>query len=198
VQLADLWVVLGAYLLGSVSFSVIVSRLMGLPDPSSYGSGNRGATNVLRSGSKAAAVLTLLGDCLKGVAAVLLAKQFAATELGLAGAVFAVFLGHCYPIFHRFKGGKGVATALGVLLGLKLLLALAVIAVFALIVAICRMVSAGSIAAAIVTPSLAYWLLGDHPVVASLACLGLLLILRHRGNIAKIRAGTENKLGSKA
>ncbi len=197
---------LAAYLIGSLSFAVIVSRAMGLSDPRSYGSGNPGATNVLRSGSKAAAIVTLLLDAAKGWLPVVLVKWFgAAWGLGegtLALVGLAAFLGHLYPVFFGFKGGKGVATALGVLLGFEPLLALATLASFAIIVAFFRYVSLASMVAALFAP--AYYLMGHGvawtmhpPVLLAVAVMGGLLIWRHRANIQRLLAGTESKLGAK-
>ncbi len=198
--------VLGGYLLGSLSFAVIVSRLMGLSDPRSYGSKNPGATNVLRSGNKQAAVLTLLFDALKGWLPVWAVLHFGnawglgASVAALAG--LAAFLGHLYPVFFRFQGGKGVATAVGVLVGVNPLLALASLATFGIVLFFSRFVSLASMVAAVFAP--AYFLLGDGVAwqasaaeVLSLALMGLLLIWRHRENINRLLAGTESKLGSK-
>lgn len=199
-------VVLGGYLLGSLSFAVIVSRLMGLSDPRSYGSKNPGATNVLRSGSKKAAILTLLFDALKGWLPVWWVLHFgSAWGLGMpvaALAGLAAFLGHLYPVFFRFQGGKGVATALGVLVGVHPLLALASLLTFAIVVFFSRYVSLASIAAAVFAP--AYYLFGDGvawqasgAAVACLVVMGVLLVWRHRDNINRLFAGSESKLGSK-
>jgi glycerol-3-phosphate acyltransferase PlsY len=199
-------VVLGAYLLGSLSFAVIVSRLMGLSDPRSYGSKNPGATNVLRSGSKKAAILTLLFDALKGWLPVWAVLQFGGDwGLGMGAAALAglaAFLGHLYPVFFRFQGGKGVATALGVVLGVHPLLALASLLTFAIVVFFSRYVSLASMAAAVFAP--AYYLFGDGvawpasgAAVACLAAMGLLLIWRHRENINRLFAGTESQIGRK-
>ena len=198
--------VLGGYLLGSLSFAVIVSRLMGLSDPRSYGSKNPGATNVLRSGNKQAAVLTLLFDALKGWLPVWAVLHFgAAWGLGASVAALAglaAFLGHLYPVFFRFQGGKGVATAVGVLVGVNPLLALASLATFGIVLFFSRFVSLASMVAAVFAP--AYFLLGDGVAwqasaaeVLSLALMGLLLIWRHRENINRLLAGTESKLGGK-
>ncbi len=199
-------VVLGAYLLGSLSFAVIVSRLMGLSDPRSYGSKNPGATNVLRSGSKKAAILTLLFDALKGWLPVWAVLQFGGDwGLGMGAAALAglaAFLRHLYPVFFRFQGGKGVATALGVVLGVHPLLALASLLTFAIVVFFSRYVSLASMAAAVFAP--AYYLFGDGvawqasgAAVACLAAMGLLLIWRHRENINRLFAGTESQIGRK-
>ena len=197
---------LAAYLLGSLSFAVIVSRAMGLSDPRSYGSGNPGATNVLRSGSKKAAIATLLLDAFKGWLPVMLVKWFGEPYgLGdgtMAAVGLAAFLGHLYPVFFRFQGGKGVATAVGVLLAFQPLLALATVASFAIIVFFFRYVSLASIVAALFAP--AYYLMGNGVAwqasgekTLALMAMGVLLIWRHRENIRRLWAGTESKLGSK-
>ncbi len=188
-----------AYLIGSVSFAVVVSKAMNLPDPHSYGSGNPGATNVLRTGNKKAAILTLLGDFLKGAVAVWFAKwaaaQFGAGEIAVAFATLAVFLGHCWPVFHGFKGGKGVATAGGIFLGLSAPLAGLVTLVWLAVAVISRLSSLAAIIAAAAAPMLAAWWLGASPVVWALVSISVILIVRHRTNIGKILAGTENKIG---
>ena len=197
---------LAAYLLGSLSFAVIVSRAMGLSDPRGYGSGNPGATNVLRSGSKKAAIATLLLDAFKGWLPVMLVKWFGEPYgLGdgtMAAVGLAAFLGHLYPVFFRFQGGKGVATAVGVLLAFQPLLALATVASFAIIVFFFRYVSLASMVAALFAP--AYYLLGNGVAwqasgekTLALMAMGVLLIWRHRENIRRLWAGTESKLGSK-
>ena len=205
-MLSSVLVTIGAYLIGSLSFAVIVSRAMGLSDPRTYGSGNPGATNVLRSGSKPAAIVTLLLDAAKGWLPVMLVKWFGpAYGLGegtqaLAG--IAAFLGHLYPVFFAFKGGKGVATAVGVLLAFEPLLALATLVTFAIIVFFSRYVSLASMVAAVFAP--AYYLIGDGVAwtasgakTLALIAMGLLLIWRHRENIQRLLAGTESKLGQK-
>jgi glycerol-3-phosphate acyltransferase PlsY len=193
---------LGGYLLGSVSFAVVVSRLFGLADPRSYGSGNPGATNVLRSGSKAAALLTLLGDALKGALAVWLARQFGASfglgESAAAWAGAAAFIGHLYPVFFRFQGGKGVATFLGVLWLVDPWLGLAACAAWLLVALLFRYSSAASITAAVVSPFVQAAIGGVDAVLASIALMALLLVLRHRQNIANLIAGKERKIGAKA
>ena len=194
-------ITLAAYLLGSVSFAVLVSRLMRLPDPRSYGSGNPGATNVLRSGSRAAAALTLLGDTGKGALAVGLAALYtgqgtvAGVDPPIAGAM-ALF-GHAYPAFHGFRGGKGVATAAGVLLALDPWLGLGALATFAIVLAFFRMVSLASIAAAAFAAFWAWVLFGLAPVTPVVAAIALLVIVRHRDNILRIVRGTEPRLGAK-
>lgn len=192
-------IALAAYCLGSISFAVFVSRLMGLPDPRRYGSKNPGATNVLRSGSKVAAALTLLGDTGKGALAVWLATLWtgvpavAGPDAPVAGAM--AFLGHLYPLFHGFKGGKGVATAAGVLLAIDLWLGLGVLASFAIMVLFFRMVSLASITAALFAPFWAFWLFGVRPVVPAVAAIAILLIWRHHENIGRILRGEESRLG---
>ncbi|HTE14971.1 MAG TPA: glycerol-3-phosphate 1-O-acyltransferase PlsY [Burkholderiales bacterium] len=191
-----------AYLIGSVSFAVIVSFVFRLPDPRTYGSGNPGATNVLRSGSKAAAVLTLLGDALKGWLAVWLAQHFApvdAAPLAMAIAGALAVTGHMYPIFHRFEGGKGVATALGALFGFSVYLGLGAISTWLIIAIFFRMSSFASIIAALFAPFATWMLFGfAHPFFASISVVAVLLIYRHRQNIKNILAGAESKLGQKS
>lgn len=191
-----------AYLIGSLSFAVIVSRAFGLPDPHSYGSGNPGATNVLRTGKKLAAALTLAGDCGKGVAAVLLARVFAADfgvgTAGIALAALAVFLGHLYPVYFRFKGGKGVATALGILCAVNLWLGLATLASWLVIVLIFRMVSLASIVAALFAPFYTAWLFGTaSALLPSVLAIAALLIYRHKENIQRLLEGSESRIGAK-
>ena len=197
---------LAAYLIGSLSFAVVISRLMGLNDPRTYGSKNPGATNVLRSGNKIAAVLTLLLDALKGWLPVYLVKVHGADwglgESTLAWVFLAAFLGHLFPVFFRFKGGKGVATAAGVLIALEPTLALAILASWLIVVYFSRMVSLASIVAALFAP--VYYLFGDGVAwnapgvqVLAVAVMGVLLIWRHADNIGRIVAGTESRLGAK-
>jgi glycerol-3-phosphate acyltransferase PlsY len=199
-------VTLAAYLIGSLSFAVVISRLMGLNDPRTYGSKNPGATNVLRSGNKAAAVLTLLLDALKGGLPVYLVKvhgpDWGLGEGTLAWVFLAAFVGHLYPVFFRFKGGKGVATAAGVLIALEPSLALSVLASWLIVVYFSRMVSLASIVAALFAP--VYYLFGDGVAwnapgaqVLAVAVMGVLLIWRHAENIGRIVAGTESRLGAK-
>ena len=185
---------LAAYCLGSISFAIVVSRLMRLPDPRSYGSKNPGATNVLRTGRRAAAVLTLAGDAGKGWLAVWLANHLGG-DVPAAG--LAVFLGHLYPIFHRFQGGKGVATAAGVLFGFSAWLGLAVLATWAVIAFAFRYSSLASLAAAVAAPFYAWFLGEESRVVIVVAVLALLLAWRHRENISRLAAGTESRLGQK-
>jgi glycerol-3-phosphate acyltransferase PlsY len=193
---------LAAYLIGSLSFAVIVSRAMGLNDPRTYGSGNPGATNVLRSGNKAAAVVTLLLDALKGYLPVVLVQQFGGAygldEGTLALVGLAAFLGHLWPVFFHFKGGKGVATAAGVLLGLNPWLGLATLATWIIIAAFTRYSSLAAIVAAVFAPFYQILIWGGGPVAVAVAAMGGLLIYRHRANIDKLLKGTESKLGQKA
>jgi glycerol-3-phosphate acyltransferase PlsY len=190
---------LGAYLLGSVSFAVVVSRVMGLPDPRSYGSKNPGATNVLRSGSKAAALVTLLGDAAKGGVAVWAAQRIlgADASVGIAAAALAVVLGHMYPVFHRFAGGKGVATSLGVMLALDWRVALGAVATFLILAAFFRYVSLGSIVGAVFAAFFTFFIYGSHPYSWAVLAIAVLTVWRHRGNITKLIAGTEGRLGAK-
>jgi len=198
-----------AYLLGSISFAVLISRAMGLADPRSYGSGNPGATNVLRSGNKAAALATLVGDAAKGWVAVTVAQRVGpewglewALESGLDATAVALvglfaFLGHLFPVFLKFRGGKGVATAAGVLLGLNLWLGLGTLATWLLIAAFFRLSSLAAIISAVFAPLWAWLLFGRQPVVLIVAVIGALLIARHRTNLAKLLAGTEGRIGEK-
>lgn len=191
-----LWIVV-AYLIGSVSFAVVVSKLFSLPDPHSYGSGNPGATNVLRTGNKLAAALTLLGDGAKGWFAVFLAKQFAPSmdPWILAAVVLAVFLGHLFPIFHKFEGGKGVATAAGILLALDWRLAAAAFVVWLFFAVVVKVSSVSSLAAAVVAPIAAFYFYGNHPLAWVFVPIALLLIWRHKGNIQKLLQGRESTIG---
>ncbi len=199
--------VLAAYLLGSLSFAVIVSRLMGLNDPRTFGSKNPGATNVLRSGSKAAAILTLVLDAAKGWLPVALVRWFGAPyglEEGTQALVaLAAFAGHLWPVFFGFKGGKGVATALGVLLGVSAWLGLATLLAWLVVVSISRYVSLSSMAAAVFAPT--FFLLAggplwyaDHRVAAAIGAMAGLLVWRHQENIGRLLRGTESKLGQKS
>ena len=194
--------ILAGYLIGSLSFAVIVSRLMGLSDPRSYGSKNPGATNVLRSGNKAAAILTLVLDALKGyvpvVAALLLAPRFGWGDGTVAWVGLAAFLGHLWPVFFRFQGGKGVATAAGVLLAVNPWLGLATLASWLIIAAFFRYSSLASIVAALFAPFYQLLIWGVDPAALPVAIMSLLLVWRHEGNIRKLLAGTESRIGQKA
>jgi acyl phosphate:glycerol-3-phosphate acyltransferase len=199
-SLATLAVIAGAYLVGSVSFAVVVSKLFGLPDPHSYGSGNPGATNVLRTGNKAAAALTLAGDCIKGFLAVWIAHRLGASwgdaSLATAGGALAVFLGHVYPVFHRFAGGKGVSTAAGAALALSLPLGVSLLGVWLAFALLFRIASLASIAAAVAAPPLGLYFIGNRPEAWALFPIALLLMWRHRENIRKLLAGQERRIGS--
>lgn len=190
-----------AYLIGSVSFAVIVSRAFALPDPRSYGSGNPGATNVLRSGRRFAAALTLLGDIAKGWIAVFVAYRFAdagAVEAAQAAAAVAVVVGHAYPVFHRFQGGKGVATVLGVLCGLNLYLAGGTVATWLIIAFFFRISSLAALVSALFAPFFCFLLYGVHPFTGAVTALAALIIYRHKANIRNLRAGTESRIGSRS
>ena len=190
---------LAAYLIGSVSSAIHVSRLLGLQDPRKVGSGNPGATNVLRYGGKKAAILTLLGDILKGVIPVLAARAYGA-KYGLEPAILAAvmllaFIGHLYPVFHGFRGGKGVATAFGVLVALNAWVGLALVATWLVIAVLFRYSSAAAVAAAVTAPLYVWWLVGGTPFVAVTLVMTLLLLWRHRSNVRNLLAGTEGKIG---
>ena len=186
-----------AYLLGSLSTAIIASKLMGLPDPRTVGSQNPGATNVLRSGNKKAAIITLLGDMLKGLAAVVLAKILGATPLVLAIVALAVFLGHLYPVFFEFKGGKGVATALGVLLGIDWLAGLSCLVIWILTAFISRISSLSALVAALAAPLMVAYFTRSTELVLATTVMTAFLFWRHRGNIAKLLTGHESKIGQK-
>ncbi len=192
-------VVVAAYLIGSLSFAVIVSRAFGLPDPHSYGSGNPGATNVLRTGKKTAAVLTLIGDAGKGYGAVLLARaaqiRYGAPELVVPACALACFAGHLWPVFFGFRGGKGVATAGGILLAVEPLLGGGVLAVWIAVAAVFRISSLAALLAALFAPLWYWWLHGADLMLASVAAIAILLIYRHKGNLRRLLAGEEGRIG---
>jgi acyl phosphate:glycerol-3-phosphate acyltransferase len=201
----DLLLIPIAYLIGSISFAVVVSKCMRLPDPHSYGSGNPGATNVLRTGNKLAAVLTLIGDALKGYLAVMLARILLGDESLtstlnswlLCGVVVAVFLGHLFPIFHGFKGGKGVATACGILFGIDWILGLATLSTWIIVAMFMRYSSLAALAAAVFGPIYFVFLFGFQPMGIALLIVCLLLIWRHSSNIHNLMNGKETRIGSK-
>jgi len=201
----DLLLIPIAYLIGSISFAVVVSKCMRLPDPHSYGSGNPGATNVLRTGNKLAAALTLIGDALKGYFAVMLAKLILGdTPLIsishswlLSGVVIAVFLGHLFPVFHGFKGGKGVATACGILFGIHWILGLATLATWVIVATFMRYSSLAALAAAVFGPLYFVFLFGFQSICIALLVVSSLLIWRHRNNIQNLMNGTESRIGAK-
>ncbi|MEP6702774.1 MAG: glycerol-3-phosphate 1-O-acyltransferase PlsY [Betaproteobacteria bacterium] len=188
-----------AYLIGSVSFAVVVSKLFALPDPHSYGSGNPGATNVLRTGNKAAAALTLIGDGAKGWLAVFLAMQFGpqpqSEPLILAGVALAVYVGHLFPVFHNFKGGKGVATAAGIMLALDWRLAGAVFVVWFIVAVVLKVSSVSALVAAAFAPIAAFYLFGNNPLAWVFIPIVLLLFWRHKANIEKLLQGKESTIG---
>lgn len=194
--------VLVAYLVGSLSFAVIVSRAYGLPDPHTYGSGNPGATNVLRTGRRSAAALTLLGDALKGFVVVLAVRLAwfpdSVGAAGLAAVAVAAFVGHLYPLWFGFKGGKGVATAAGILLALSGWLGLCASLAWAAVFAATRISSLGALAAALVAPLAAVWLLGWNALSLGVAVMGALIFWRHRENIRRLVAGTEKPVAGKS
>lgn len=193
--------ILAAYLIGSLSFAVIISRAFGLPDPHSYGSGNPGATNVLRTGRKVAALLTLIGDGGKGWLAVYLAQLFGPShgvgEAGIACVALAVFAGHLFPVFFRFRGGKGVATALGVLLAIDVWLGLGTLATWLIIALFFRVSSLAAIIAAVFAPLFDLWLFGPRLITIAVALISVLLIFRHTANIRRLLSGEEGRIGGK-
>ncbi len=197
------WLIPLAYALGSISFAVVVSKAMGLPDPYTHGSKNPGATNVLRTGNKLAAVLTLLGDAAKGWVAVTIARAVLgdpASEMNnmLLGLVaVAVFLGHLYPIFHGFKGGKGVATAAGILFAISWALGLATLGTWLIVAFFMRYSSLAALCAAAFAPLYFTFLFGLQPMSLAILSMSLLLIYRHRSNIRNLMNGTETRLAKR-
>jgi glycerol-3-phosphate acyltransferase PlsY len=196
-----LFAVLG-YLLGSISFAVLVSRAFALPDPRTYGSGNPGATNVLRTGRRVAAALTLIGDGAKGWLAVAVAQHFAEPAVvlpAMAAAAAAAVIGHMYPLFHRFQGGKGVSTALGVLIGLNIYLAAATAATWIVMAVFFRISSLAALVSAVFAPFFTLILYhAQHPYFWSVSLIAVLLVWRHKSNIGNLLAGRESRLGSGA
>ena len=192
-------IVFAAYLLGSVSFAVVVSKVFRLPDPHEYGSGNPGATNVLRTGNKAAALLTLVGDGIKGWLAVFLAEMarnsLGAPEWVVPGAALAVFLGHLYPVFHHFNGGKGVSTAAGIVYALHWQLGLALMVVWLAMAVGFRISSLAALTAAVLMPLGGFYAFGNSPRAWALVVIGALLFWRHRANIRQLMAGKEKPIG---
>lgn len=188
---------IAAYLLGSIPFAMISSKVFGLADPRSYGSGNPGATNVLRSGNKKAALMTLIGDALKGTLAVVVARQMEFSDTMIALVALAVFVGHLYPIFLKFKGGKGVATAAGVLLALDPVLGLAVAGTWLLVAYVSRYSSLAALIAAAAAPVIAVLMHGATNQTIVVGILGMALIGKHWQNIQRLMAGQETKIGSK-
>jgi len=195
-MIIDSLFIIFAYLWGSVSTAIIVCRLLDLPDPRTQGSGNPGATNVLRLAGKKAATITLLGDFLKGLLPVLLAGFAGASEGGLAGVALAAFLGHLYPVFFGFAGGKGVATALGAIMGLSPWVALAALATWLVMAVTVRISSLAALTAAVVAPFYLWWFELPRSYVVAVLLMVALLIWRHRSNIHNLLAGTEDSIGT--
>jgi glycerol-3-phosphate acyltransferase PlsY len=189
--------IVAGYLIGSLSFAVIVTRAMGLSDPRTYGSKNPGATNVLRSGNRGAALFTLLLDALKGFVPVVAARALGFDEGAAAAVGLAAFVGHLFPVFFRFQGGKGVATAAGVLLGLNPLLGAATLVTWAVIAFFFRYASLASIVAALFAPLFQFLFWGGGPAGVAVVAMSVLLVWRHAGNISKLLAGTESRIGRK-
>ena len=198
-----LWLIPVAYLLGSISFAVVVSRAMGLPDPYTHGSKNPGATNVLRTGNKLAAALTLIGDGAKGWLAVTIARAVLgdpnqeSVNILLGLVAIAVFIGHLYPIFHRFKGGKGVATAAGILFAINWALGLATLGTWLIVAVFMRYSSLAALCAAVFAPIYFTFLFGPQPMGLAITVMSALLIYRHRSNIRNLLNGTETRLSKK-
>jgi len=200
--MSSLFLIAAAYLLGSLSFAVIVSRAMHLPDPRSFGSGNPGATNVLRSGRKAAAALTLLGDAIKGWVAVVLARllapQFGLSEDVVLLCALAVFIGHLFPVFFGFRGGKGVATALGVLVGLNPWIGLACLATWMFMAGVFRISSLAALTTAALAPVYTVLLMGWGNTAIAVLVITLLLFYRHKSNLIKLVSGQEARIGGRS
>ena len=198
-MIAAFLLIVGAYLIGSVSFAVVVSRAFGLPDPHEYGSGNPGATNVLRTGHRAAALLTLLGDGAKGFVAVFAAKQIVplagAADFVVAAVALAVFLGHLYPVFHRFAGGKGVSTAAGIVFALHWPLGVALIAVWLVMAFGFKISSLAALTTAVLLPLGLFYSLGPSPEAGAGIVIAALLFWRHRTNIRQLITGRERTIG---
>jgi glycerol-3-phosphate acyltransferase PlsY len=181
-----------AYLIGSVSSAIIVCQLMGLDDPREQGSGNPGATNVMRIGGKKAAAITLIGDALKGLIPVLIAKSLGAESLVLSLVVLAAFLGHLYPVFFGFKGGKGVATTLGVTLGVNWILGVVVLGTWLVVYKISKISSLSALVAAVLTPAYVWFIVGDKYLLAVFVVIPGILLWRHKSNIKRLIAGEED------
>lgn len=191
----EIAVIVSAYLIGSISSAIIVCRLMKLPDPRSVGSGNPGATNVLRVGSKKAAAITLFGDTLKGLLPVAIAKLLGVSILALALTGFAAFIGHLYPVFFGFKGGKGVATMLGVLFGLHWAVGLATALTWLIVAKVFRISSLSALIATLLAPFYVLLIIGSvKPLIIATAVMTLLLFWRHRSNIQKLISGKESRI----
>jgi len=193
----DIALIIFAYLLGSISTAIITCKVMGLPDPRTQGSNNPGATNVLRIGGKKAAALTLVGDFLKGLIPVLVGLVMKVEPPVMALIAMAAFLGHLYPVFFGFKGGKGVATALGVILGLSWQVALAALLTWLVMAKLFKISSLSALTAAVLTPLYCWLLTPQLEYIIMLSVMSLLLIWRHRSNIQKLMTGEEGKIGKK-
>lgn len=193
----DIIMIIAAYLMGSLSAAIIVSKIMRLPDPRTDGSKNPGATNVLRLGSKKGAIITLLGDMLKGLVPVLIAKALTDDNLVLALVAFVAFLGHLYPVFFGFKGGKGVATALGVLIGIHWMVGLLVITTWVIVALISRYSSLSALVACGLAPLYTFYITASSELTLMNIILSVILFWRHRGNIRNLINGTETKIGQK-
>ena len=203
-MLVDILFIVAAYLIGSISTAIVVCKLMGLPDPRSEGSGNPGATNVLRVGGKKAAAITLFGDMLKGFIPVFVASFFNLTDIGFALVGFAAFIGHLYPVFFGFKGGKGVATMLGVLFGIHWMAGLATALTWLLMAKVVKISSLSALVATLLAPLYIFLIMGmylkismDHvlPLIITTAVMTAILFWRHRSNIQKLLSGEESKIG---
>ncbi len=192
----ELFLIVGGYLFGSVSSAIITCRVLGLPDPRSHGSGNPGTTNVLRIGGKKAAAVTLVGDMLKGLIPVLVAKLLGADMAVQAAVALAAFLGHLYPVFFAFKGGKGVATLLGVLLGIHWPVGLLTIATWLVIAKVFKISSLAALLSILVTPLYIWWLIPDTSLMIAMLLMGALLFWRHRSNIKNLLEGAEGEIKS--
>jgi len=195
-MMLELLLIVGGYLFGSVSSAIITCRVLGLPDPRSQGSGNPGATNVLRIGGKKAAAITLVGDMLKGLVPVLVAKLLGADMAVQAATAVAAFLGHLYPVFFAFQGGKGVATLLGVMLGIHWPVGLLTIATWLVIAKVFKISSLAALLSILVTPLYIWWLIPDTSIMIAMLLMGALLFWRHRSNIKNLMAGTEGEIKS--
>ena len=189
-------VLLVAYLVGSISFAVLICRIRGRPDPRSLGSRNPGATNVARAAGRGASVLTLLGDVGKGCVVVLAVRYAGFADVVVALAMAAVFLGHLYPVYHRFEGGKGVATCVGCLFGLHPLAGIAWVGVWLIAAGVSRYVAVAGVVAGLAAPLLVWWSAGPGAPVAAAAAMGVLILVRHRGNVQRILRGEEDELFS--
>ncbi len=196
-DLISLIIIVGAYLTGSISTAIITCRLLGLQDPRTTGSNNPGATNVLRSGGKKAGAITLLGDMLKGLLPVLLARQLQVDETILAITACAAFSGHVYPVYYGFKGGKGVATFYGALLGLNWPAGLAALAIWGASAYIFKISSLAALTSILLTPAIVWFFTTSIPLSISVLVMGIIIFWRHRSNIRNILDGSENKIGPK-